>query len=366
MKEKIYKITLTTLTNLHIGSGETIETFDYYIKDNQFCYIDQDKLVDFLIEKDKEEEFTKTILATKRNQDRNIELILNKIGIQNLMPITKYCLNGLPEQKNNKAILTRIDGFIKNSLDRPFIPGSSIKGFISNCLGIDIRDKKDKLKGNLFSVSDSNELSPDDLWVTKNGYYNHMNLDVKDGIYKIGAKPGGKKVLKVNTGQSNYIEFIRPGTKIEFILKIKDNGYFDINKIKESIKKVNKNYQALYQELFYQTVQSDNITYDSLFKNDDYKSGDVFRLGKHTNFLLKTEHIKYYSDPEKLYSKLENLRLIRFPRMKKESLAKLIRHSEDYLLYPTALKVSKTPNYTYKENGVCAYDIEDITNKAEI
>ena len=57
------------------------------------------QVIDFLIEKDKEEEFTKTILATKRNQDRNIELILNKIGIQNLMPITKYCLNGLPEQK---------------------------------------------------------------------------------------------------------------------------------------------------------------------------------------------------------------------------------------------------------------------------
>ncbi len=363
MKEKTYKIKLKTLSNLHIGSGEVFQTFDYYIKNSQFCFIDQDRLVDFLIENDKEEQFTKAVLSSERNVDRNIEPLLNSMGIQDLTPFTKYCLNGLPEMKDNKPRPTQIDGFLRNNNGEPFIPGSSIKGFISNCLGINIDDRYDKQKGNLFSISDSLPLQLDDLWVTKNGYYNHLADEVNEGIYQIGGAKDNKGKVKVNIGQSNYIEFIRPNTTIEFVLKVKNNEHFNIDSIKEAIQKVNKHYVLLYQEMFYETTRNDAIKYDPLFNNAFYKSRDVFRLGKHTNFLLKTEHLKNHEDAYDLYETLKRNRLIRFPGKARK---KLEEHSSYYSIFPTALKVSQTPNLVYKENGVCSYEIEDITNLLKV
>lgn len=133
------KLILETLTPIHIGSGETIEPYEYVITDKLYR-INLGKFISSLSPKDREI-FLK-ISSSDMIQTR--KFIREKANLSN---ITEYSMNVDPEvhdiygdKMNDPNNQLSIQTFIK-TLDKPFIPGSSVKGSIRTALLFSMADK---------------------------------------------------------------------------------------------------------------------------------------------------------------------------------------------------------------------------------
>ncbi|MDR2828672.1 MAG: type III-A CRISPR-associated RAMP protein Csm5, partial [Acholeplasmatales bacterium] len=286
---KKYKLVLETLSNLHIGSGNILQSFDYFYDKEKFNVVDQDKLVDLLISNNRVNDFVREVAQGTTNSSRELSPTLSKFNIDK-NNIIKYSLDGhiITDKDINRATRARlkpIEEFIKDEEGNPYIPGSSIKGFISNILGIDIKAKNPKM---FFSVSDSKPLSIDLLYVSTPVHFNIRNLVVSEW------------------NQMNYVEFLRRGATIEFtIIDYKCTGNFtdDIN---SKVKMLNKKYNNNFIDKF-------GIGLNDIY-NDDYKNRfmffsdneSYFRIGKYTNFLLKTKHISESNTKDGLYNAVKD------------------------------------------------------------
>ncbi|MGI6781390.1 MAG: RAMP superfamily CRISPR-associated protein [Acholeplasmataceae bacterium] len=367
MSIKKYRLTLTTLTNLHIGSGEITQTFECLFKGNKFCFIDENKLIESLISKNLENRFIQAVnpshsrAEVKRNLDRNLESILRGLGYSNedLDNLVKYSVDG-QALANEKIIYKPIERFVRNGNGEVFVPGSSIKGFISNVLGLSEQDNanKDMIKNdeslrlsNKLSISDSKPIVNENLWISRISYY--------QDIY--GSKKTKSRNSLPKDGQSNYVEFIKPNVEIVFNIVV-DTQYIDLTKFNEKLILYNMNYFNLYQRKF--VVDSTRGSFDDLSNNDNMYDGKVFRIGKYTNFLLKTNYVlkKYNDNPDELFNLLhqehQRLRggLFFFARNRNKMYQKAI----DEKRYPLVLKLSYHSDGFYRENGICKFKLEEI------
>jgi len=119
-----YKLTLQTLTPIHIGDGDELRLgFDFAIHEGKTWRLDED-----------------TILETKwhamgldRPGQRHYPLpgqVLTSADFQN-PAFFRYVLRGTPRSQRNDA---RLKGYIKDPWDKPYIPGSSLKGAVRTAL----------------------------------------------------------------------------------------------------------------------------------------------------------------------------------------------------------------------------------------
>ncbi|MCK9234166.1 MAG: type III-A CRISPR-associated RAMP protein Csm5 [Acholeplasmatales bacterium] len=340
MSIKEYKLTLKTLTNLHIGSGETLLSFDYFLGNEQFLFVDDNLLAGELIKRNLENDFIELINKRTSNQSRNIRLVLRELGFDNLNPIVSHIIDGkIKYGKNGKGMFKPIETFIRNGNGDVYVPGSSIKGFISNVLNLS--EKEQKEVGNYLSISDSNIIDIKNLWITTVSYYQNASDD--------------KKPALPNDGQSNYVEFIKPKTKITFNVKV-DTKYIDLNLFKENLVNFNYNYHELFERKF--EAKNTRGQYNCLDDYDEVYNGDIFRLGKYTSFLLKTDYLSHqYKSGEELFNAVKSVRRFAGSRKIKQNLEK---KSNQKQRYPLALKVSLIPQGYYTENGICAYNFEEI------
>ncbi len=133
------RLLLETLTPIHIGSGETIDPYEYIITDKLYK-INLWKFIESLDNKDKENflkisssDMVKTRLFIKERAD--------------LSNVTEYSMNvqrsvhnlytdKIDDENNQLSIQTCI-----KTLDRPFIPGSSVKGPIRTALLFSMAEK---------------------------------------------------------------------------------------------------------------------------------------------------------------------------------------------------------------------------------
>lgn len=334
---KKYRLKLRTLSNLHIGSGETLQTFDYVIENNQFHFFDVDLLSSELIKNNLENDFIKAINNITSNRGRDMKQILNGLGYSNHLKFVNRITDGKAKVDKNKQVkLNPIELFIRNGNGDLYVPGSSVKGFMNNILNL----SKDEAKN--LVISDSNIISEENLFISTINYYNQLY-----------GEENQKNILPKD-GQSNYVEFIKPLTEITFIVKMKED------KLNEFIKKL-----KIFNENYYNNFLSSFESHDEVFNYkdlEDYKSYHnnlVFRLGKYTNFLIKTEHLRrrYNSENNELYYKLRSEKLIKFPRKFEK---KLYAKSEYLKMYPLTLKLSITNKNYYHENGVCEFSFEEI------
>jgi CRISPR-associated protein Csm5 len=118
----VYNLTLTTLTPLHIGDGNELrQDFDFVVKGGRTYRLDEDK-----------------VLHAKEDQ-----LVPNQAGKYplpgkllsgadfNNPALFRYILAGAPRSSKADA---RMKTYIKDIHDRPYIPGSSLKGAIRTAL----------------------------------------------------------------------------------------------------------------------------------------------------------------------------------------------------------------------------------------
>ena len=118
----LYDITLTTLTPLHIGDGDELRLrFDIVSIGGRTYRLDEDTIL-----REKADQL-------KPRQDGSYLLpgeLLTKSDLQN-SAYFRYIIPGFPRSKKTYA---EVKSFIKDVHDRPYIPGSSLKGALRTAL----------------------------------------------------------------------------------------------------------------------------------------------------------------------------------------------------------------------------------------
>ncbi len=115
----IYNLEITTLSPLHIGSGDTLEReFDYAVHGQQTWVIDQDALSELVYSRSSQE-FQRLLEAVPPAQ------FLTPADFRPDSPLFRYVMRGTPRAA---ATGSAIQAQIKNPFDQPYLPGSSLKG----------------------------------------------------------------------------------------------------------------------------------------------------------------------------------------------------------------------------------------------
>ena len=117
-----YTCTLTTLTPLFIGDGNELRHgFDFMIQNNKTYRLDEDKIL----------EAKGTQLVKDRQGNYPYPGSLLSAADYNNASYFRYVLNGTPRSRQADA---RLKACIKDCYDRPYIPGSSLKGALRTAL----------------------------------------------------------------------------------------------------------------------------------------------------------------------------------------------------------------------------------------
>lgn len=123
---KNYKLILTALSPIFIGSGKELNKQEY-IQDGKKIYIvDQTKLIGILQKRGLIQRYLNHI-SNPRCSLRNW-LIEN--DIRDFNTVAAYVLNGVGNIKGSKGGMKGINAFMKNAYNEPYIPGSSLKGLL--------------------------------------------------------------------------------------------------------------------------------------------------------------------------------------------------------------------------------------------
>jgi CRISPR-associated protein Csm5 len=115
----VFRVKLTTLTPIHIGDGDELrQDFDFSVFKGRTYRLDENAILD-----------------SKNIQSTNGKYPLPGQALQendyNKPEYFRYILPGSPRSKKVDA---RVKSFIKDVHDRPYIPGSSIKGAVRTAL----------------------------------------------------------------------------------------------------------------------------------------------------------------------------------------------------------------------------------------
>lgn len=132
-----YTFTLETLSPLRIGSGEKLDSKQYYLDDNHILRLDQRKWTQLLHTKGLIDEFTDAILqGTTVYKFAQKKMNEDCITLKELKEAALYWepVHRLPYDLQNKEKTPYLHLFQSDSEGNPYIPGSSLKGAIVTSL----------------------------------------------------------------------------------------------------------------------------------------------------------------------------------------------------------------------------------------
>ncbi len=146
-----YKLTLTPLTPVFIGSGETLNKTKYYYDSAQriINVVDEKKLIDLLSRSHLVDNFSEYLLNNGNRGNLVNWFSEKRINIDSVN-IWKYQLKTgtLKDNRDPKKQLNEIKTFIKGPNGLPYIPSSSLKGAIRTALlAYEILNNKSKYSG---------------------------------------------------------------------------------------------------------------------------------------------------------------------------------------------------------------------------
>ncbi|NLC16528.1 MAG: hypothetical protein GX756_01435 [Clostridiales bacterium] len=236
---RAYKIHITVLTSAHIGSGETIPKYAYiYDKESgYFKIINQKKLTELLVERNVFDEYLGLISKLPEycdNEKSSLNDFLDKWELAQDDIIQSFTQYTVKNENPQDFKFYNIKLFIKDSDNRPYIPGSSIKGMLIGAISSDSADNI-KAISRAISIADSAPISLDNLMINK--------------VYRFNYKED--KDLSLN----EYVEFLRPNTQICAIMKL-DESVISIKELKAHLERVYNDYFQLYLSKF---ADLDNI-----------------------------------------------------------------------------------------------------------
>lgn len=119
-----YQVKLTTISPLHIGSGRVLlQDYDYAVKKGYTWRLNEDTLLD--AQQVEDPRVLQKLMSSPPGH------LLGEQDFTDQNPFFRYFIRGIPRSDQTGAELREQ---LKNSLDQPFIPGSSIKGALRTIL----------------------------------------------------------------------------------------------------------------------------------------------------------------------------------------------------------------------------------------
>lgn len=363
---KNYKIKLTTLAPVHIGSGEKLNKKEYVIFDSEkkIYILDRYKLIKEICNRRLDNDFEEFMLLS--NDSLHNWLNAHNFTEQQIKSLSMYSID-CSKTIDKIDRRTEIIEYIKDAYCLPYIPGSSIKGAIRTALmNYDIISNPSKysmLKREIINCSpiDKNKNKPNTKYLSFEGNkiekitFNTLNLsdnvndaknDILKGIVISDSTPlklddmilcrkidlsVNKRKLEINTMR----ECIKPGITIEFDIQI-DSSVCNIsaNTIMEAL---SANYK-FYNEVF--------ISY---FTSSGSKSNANIYIGGGSGFGTKTA----------LYAILDNHNRVKIASNLMHIKFKNHFHNKDTIVSPHMLKCTFY-NGKLCEIGKCRLDIIEI------
>ena len=283
---KTYKITLTAIGPIFIGSGRKISKKEYVIlKNNDVGILDIEKLYQQLKKKNLDAKFESYLLGNTR-PNMSYWLRQQKLTNEEMQQCTNYTISYAEKGKQNFEIME----FVKDAYHMPYIPGSSLKGMLRTILlSSNILQRKEKYQKEAktlqLEVFNSNRevtlaknikkietLRYNTLGRNERQASNAVN-DIMSGFIVSDSEPLRISDLilcqKVEQHASGKVtpfillrECIKPETKITFDLTI-DTSICNITKeeIQEAVKLFSKQYYENFVKAFPNTkpLGSDNV-----------------------------------------------------------------------------------------------------------
>lgn len=236
-----YDFKLSTLSPVHIGCNDILSPYsDYIYREGRVHYIDKDKLVKFIMNKNDSEKIMEDYIqiiklqASSNIQSRySLDSFFERYGLE----LEDFISHSL--EANDK--ITQIVSRTINSSGRPFIPGSSLKGSIRTSLIFHhIKEEKRSIKyENPYIGQDIfGKLINDHL-----KYLSISDTDTKDiNSCKI-LKTVRYNIIKDSQAMPIIVEAIKDGTTFNFTIALKGNNtrfdYLNKGNIKKLLSIIN-------------------------------------------------------------------------------------------------------------------------------
>ncbi|MCD8090352.1 MAG: type III-A CRISPR-associated RAMP protein Csm5 [Clostridiales bacterium] len=301
---KQYKIKLTALAPVFIGSGQEINKKEYIFDRNLVYVIDSYKLMEAVARRNLTDSYLRFMQGSgKPSQNRNrgykyenarpvtLKNWLYDNGIRDYERVSAYVLKGA-ENLDDRRSLKAIQLFIKDAYNKPYIPGSSLKGLLRsiilwNEVGVSnnipdakrIKENSSQISARLKNTFDRKEKNKLLLKLAENSnnlekiFFNReidkASISIMRGLIisdsrplslddlvlceKIDYSPDGTK-KKPNIVR----ECIRPGTVIEFDMTIDEGifssvrgeGKYTAEVLRKMISQYSKDYYNLITQYF--------------------------------------------------------------------------------------------------------------------
>lgn len=134
----LYDVTISTLTPLHIGSGvELLHEYDYAIHDRRTWRIDELALLDA---QEVDAGSDDAVALAERLARTPPAQLLQPSDFREGSPLFRYVIQGTPRSSAEGA---QVREQVKDAYDRPYLPGSSLKGALRTVLAWSIwRERK--------------------------------------------------------------------------------------------------------------------------------------------------------------------------------------------------------------------------------
>lgn len=352
---KIYEISLESLGPVFVGSGEILKksAYIYDRKEGRVYIPDERKMINWIVANNLSNSYENFFYYNEnKTKDLYSWFKLNNV-LGSYKKLMKYSMPVGDLSRDKRKGLNDIQLFIKGGDGKAYIPGSSLKGAIRNILFAeknrfsnpkyfsDYLNKRENIKYiERKSVQEDKESFG--RKINERDYEDIMKyllisdskpISVEDFII---VQKIDKNVKGRESSISTFRECIKPGTKIKFQMKIKDEFKMNIEDIKSAIEK-------FYNDIDYYFLQEFGI---------EEREGAFIYLGGGTGFVSKTSTYSVLGDNEesidivgKILSQRTDSRHMKWTKMNN--------------IAPQALKLTKYKN-EYYEMGLCKISFKEV------
>lgn len=363
---KNYRLTLKLHGPVHIGSGNTIGKNEFVIdQKSRILYImDMEKMFSALCNLRFDSDYEKYVLSG----GRGLAAFFREHSIF-AAEYKKWAVYSFPMPEIDDIRSFQIQQTIKDAYNLPFIPGSSLKGAIRNCIMCgDLLKKEDSLAHEVYNEKRD--------FKNRTGYLrdqsNRLNIryhtlgrnekKVNDAVNSVfqdlvigDSSPLSLDDLticqKIDLAPDNtenrlniYRECLRPGTIISFEIGIGSNFPYGIDDIISAIDS---------------TYKRNNEVFLSKFPKEPTPSGHLMYLGGGTGFVSKTVIYSLIHDNKKA---LETASVILDKVDSMNRGKKVGDHLNDPREYNVSPHMRKQTSYNgnYYDFGLCSVDIKEL------
>lgn len=379
---KVYKMSLTTLSPIFIGSGEELNKSMYVYNNREIMIIDERKLIkELLLRKGLYESFLNECYSGNLNLTNFLERHLN--GYKD-MDIYKYKIMSYSDVKTNSKF-NNINTFIKSSNGKPYIPGSSIKGAIRTAIIYgEIMNNKNKYN-NIFRdiVNYRNKYNEGYIVDNISNHFNIKNIfkniavsdtnDINIENLCICKRYDISTHIEVGHELPIYMELLKPCLKFNFLLTLYSSfSINDLSKYFNNFYDYNMNDNTLYSNyLSIINVFRDKAVKNphNLYLNYDNMIPNIF-IGGVNGFLTKSVIYsirKMKNDNNEIISKSQIIDYVKkyldrkFVKIDRESKKRIPQHNHtkiDEKISPRTLRLVKYQN-SYIALGMCNIKVEE-------